>query len=167
MQERWQHIQDFEGYSISDHGRVCNLRRDSILTPSINRQGILKISLYDNALGKPTTRSIGLLVAEAFLDRIGPKFDTPIHLDGDRTNCHIDNLLWRPRWFAVKYHQQFFIERFRFDKRHFEDVDTGEEYQDFVEPCTKFGLIHNTVIYSYLNNRRIFPTDQQFRLLEN
>jgi len=167
MQEQWRYIQDFDGYSISDHGRVCNLRRDSILTSSINHQGILKVGLYDHAVGRSTARSVGLLVAKAFLDRIGPNFDTPIHLDGDRTNCRIDNLMWRPRWFAVKYHRQFFIERFRFGKRHFEDIETEEEYWDYVEPCTKFGLIHNAVILSYLTDIRVFPTNQQFRLLSN
>ena len=41
-----------------------------------------------------------------FYREMGP-FDTPINLDGDRHNNRVENLTWRPRWFAIKYNQQF------------------------------------------------------------
>jgi NUMOD4 motif len=162
--ERWLQLEDFEGYAVSDLGRVCNLRRDAILNPTTNNRGIAKVNLIDNDR-RITTRSVASLVAQAFLEKPSPIFDTPIQLDGDRTNCHVRNLMWRPRWFAVKYHQQFYVERFRFGRRDFIDVDTEEVYEDYIRPCTTFGLIHTGIILSYLNHERVFPTRQRFELI--
>ena len=57
--------------------------------------------------GEQRHRSVPLLVAKAFIPQPPGPFDTPINLDGDRHNNHIHNLAWRPRWFAIKYNQQF------------------------------------------------------------
>lgn len=165
--ERWQQIPGFENYAISDLGQVCNLRRDALIAPSINRQGIAKVTLF-NSEGRATSRSIAALVAEAYLQPAGDLFDTPIQLDGNRRNCRLDNLMWRPRWFAVKYHRQFYVESFRFGRRYFMEVDSGEVFEDYVKPCTTYGLLHTSIVLSYLNRgeERVFPTHQRFRLLE-
>lgn len=165
--ERWQRIPGFEKYAVSDLGQVCNLRRDSLVAPSINRQGIAKVTLFDSD-GQATSRSLAPLVAEAFLAPVGPLFDTPIQLDGNRRNCRADNLMWRPRWFAVKYHRQFYVERFRFGHRTFMEVESREIFEDYVKPCTTYGLLHTSIILSYLNRgeERVFPTHQRFRLVE-
>jgi hypothetical protein len=166
--ELWQEIAGFETYAISNYGRVRNLRRDSILLPSVNRQGIAKVGLFSSE--GLTSRSVAALVADAFLERDRPEFDTPIQLDGDRTNCHIENLMWRPRWFAVKYHRQFYVEQFRFFKPNpFFEIETEEVFEDYIKPCTTYGLHYRDVQLSYLNNGRdpVFPTWQRFRILGN
>ena len=52
-------------------------------------------------------RSVALLVAKAFLKQPSEFFDTPINLNGDRLDNQVINLMWRPRWFAIKYNRQF------------------------------------------------------------
>src|SRR3954469_2297239 len=103
--EDWAPIQGFPGYSVSTLGRV---RRDSsgrILRIKVNQYGVPYVGLMKEWDQKQ--RSLALLVARAFIMNTSDIFDTPINLDGDRFNCAVDNLMWRPRWFAVKYNQQF------------------------------------------------------------
>src|SRR3954463_11128186 len=99
-------IDGFPGYSISSYGRVRNDETDRILALTRNQHGVVQVGLMRDGL--QYKRGVALLVARAFLDPPAIEtFDTPINLDGDRCNNHIDNLMWRPRWFAVKFHQQF------------------------------------------------------------
>jgi len=55
------------------------------------------------------TRSVRVLVADTFVEGRDGIFNTPIHRDGDPKNCRADNLLWRPRWFALEWAKQFQI----------------------------------------------------------
>lgn len=168
--EQWAHIEGYDSYAVSNLGRVCNVRRDEILSPSINRQGIAKVGLFDRSTRTTTSRSIATLVAAAFLEEDDrPEFDTPIQLDGDRTNCNVENLMWRPRWFAVRYHNQFYNERFRFERYSFFEIGTEEVFEDYIKPCTTYGLFWRNVALSFLNDGRdsVFPTWQRFRLLDN
>lgn len=167
--EQWLSVEGFENYAVSNLGAVRNVRRDHLLSPSINRQGIAKVTLFDSE-GRATSRSIATLVASAFLERHEkPAFTTPIQLDGDRTNCHIENLMWRPRWFAVDYHRQFYNETFRFRKLNpFYDMETEEVFEDYIKPCTTYGLFWRHVALSFMNDGRetVFPTWQRFRMLD-
>jgi hypothetical protein len=165
LQEKWLPIMEFENYAVSNLGRVCNLKRDSLMTITSNNQGIAKVGLQYPS-GRLTSRSVAVLVAEAFLKREREAFNSPINRDGDRMNCRADNLLWRPRWFAVKFHRQFLSDVFRGESRPFMEVDTRERFTDFITPCVSYGLYYIDVILSYVNNQQVFPTHQQFRLLE-
>jgi len=105
MSENWKTIRFFPDYSVSDHGRIRADRSGRLLSLNLNQYGLLQVGLMKG--GRQYHRSVPLLVARAFLPEVRGPFDTPINLDGDRQNNHIDNLVWRPRWFAVKYNQQF------------------------------------------------------------
>ena len=164
MQEKWLPIEDFPDYAVSSLGRVCNLRRDTLLTPSINAQGIVRVAMYHPG-GRLTSRSLAVLVAEAFLPRESEHFDTPIQLNGDRQDCCVDNLMWRPRWFAVRFHKQFYVEDFIHIRRIFREVTTGEVFNNYVEPCSRYGLYYLDIIKSYLNGDWVFPTHQIFELV--
>lgn len=166
--ELWRPVEGFERYEVSNLGRVINLGRDRILSPSINRQGISKVTMFDEN-GAATSKSVALLVAQAFLEphpRLA--FDSVIQLDGDRTNCNVENLMRRPRWFAMQYHKQFFNERFRFGRRFFMEIQTEEVFEDYIKPCTTYGILHNEIMTSFYNRGEpiVFPTNQRFRLLE-
>ena len=102
---REEQIPGHPGYKVRPNGEVINMF-DRVLTPMTNLRGLLFVGLYYH--GVKHNRSVALLVANAFLEpHSNPQFDTPVHLDGDRTNCDVNNLMWRPRWFAVKWHRQF------------------------------------------------------------
>lgn len=106
--ERWLPVVGFEGmYEVSDHGRVKSLpcrvpygsngatvgRRGRIMKPwwvsnQGNRQGTLVVGL-----GRGNRFRVSHLVLEAF---VGPCPDGQIarHLDDDKANNHISNLVW-------------------------------------------------------------------------
>ncbi len=165
MTERWKHLEEFPGYSISTYGQVANDRRDSILRQNPNMQGIAMVGLMQ--AGRHTTRSVPLLVANAFVPNPDPKrFNSPIQLNGHRMDSHIDNLLWRPRWFAYKYHIQFSQEGFYYvPKAQILLLDTDERFNELVTPSTKYGLHYKDVMYSYMMGTDVYPTRQHFRLL--
>jgi hypothetical protein len=163
VRERWQELEEFPDYAISEYGEVANIKTGMPRKTSINQQGIVKISLYQGR--ELITRSVAVMVAEAFVPGETEFFNTPIHLDGDRENCRADNLMWRPRWFAVQYHRQFHNEDFhRMDVR-IEELTTGREYQSVKEACMDLGLYYNDVYRSYVHEIQIPLTRHEFRLL--
>ena len=101
MAERWTPIEHFLDYEVSDQGRIRSRLTDRILSLNPNQFGVIQVGMMRDS--EQRHRSVPLLVAKAFLPEPGGAFDTPINLDGDRTNNAVENLLWRPRWFAIKY----------------------------------------------------------------
>ena len=155
-------IEDFPEYSITKEGRIYTRRNGLERRASMTREGAVKITLYYG--GVPYTRSLPLLVAKAFLwnDHNPEIFDTPIHLDNDLSHNHVDNLAWRPRWFAVKYQKQYWNPEFRNATTMIEDTQTGRLYDSYIEPCQQFGILYMDVIQSCLRGGEVFPTRKRF-----
>jgi NUMOD4 motif len=164
VKERWQELDEFPDYAISSFGEVTNIKTSMPRKTSINQQGIVKISLYQGR--ELITRSVAVMVAEAFCEGQTEFFNTPIHLDGDRQNCRADNLMWRPRWFAVQYHRQFEIDTFHKMDVHIEELNSGKEYYSVKEACMDLGLYYNDVYRSYLYEQQIRLTRHEFALVE-
>lgn len=158
-------IEGFPDYLIGKDGSVYTARNGARRRPSITRRGATKITLYKD--GVPYTKSLARLVADAWLyNNHDPEiFDTPIHLDNDLQNNHVDNLEWRPRWFAVKYQQQYWNEEYRTNHTPVEDVRTGEVYQSIMEPCQRYGLLFIDVLNSCVKGVEVFPTWKKFRFV--
>ena len=91
--EVWLPIPDYEGYQISNYGRVKSFKHKEphILKPAIDKYGYLKISL--NQDGKQKLFSVHRLVALAFIPNLEnkPQID---HIDGHKFNNHVSNLRW-------------------------------------------------------------------------
>lgn len=162
MQEEWRPIPGFPKYEVSDQGRVRSVKTDHILKPSKNQQGHLKLNLSrdDN---KVYTRNLNHLVARSYLDD-PPRSDfiSVIHLDGDKENCRAANLVWRPRYFAIKYHQQFDAKHFKTTKMAIRDIKTGEVYKSVQEAVVRHGLLFNDILISAHNRTYVWPTYQEF-----
>lgn len=159
-EEEWREISAFPGYSVSDTGFIQQDRLGHRLTRLINQRGVTYVGLSRD--GKQHNRSVALLVAEAFLiPHQYSAFDTPINLDGDRANNHASNLMWRPRWFAVKYHQQFHNDRRGFH-RAVEEIETGEQFKSSWYAAIKFGLLDREIMLATLNGESVWPTGQRF-----
>jgi len=158
----WKPIKEFPGYSISNMGRVRNDDTDRIMALQRNPHGIVHVGLWKD--GKQYKRSVAVLVCEAFLPPpTPPTFDTPIHLDGDKTNCRIDNLMWRPRWFAVRYHRQFHDNRPMGFSGPIRDKRTGEVFRNSMEAAMRFGLLDWDIFKSTIARTYVWPTYQEFR----
>lgn len=164
MREKWHELEEFPDYAISSMGAVHNIKTGMPRRTSVNQQGIVKISMYRGR--ELITRSVAVMVAEAFCDGQTDLFNTPIHLDGDRENCRADNLMWRPRWFAVQYHRQFLSPEFHESDVHIVDLDSGKEYYSVKEACMDCGLYYNDVYRSYVHEQAIPLTRQEFRLVQ-
>lgn len=166
MKELWKTIDGFDNYSVSNFGRVRSNWSERILITYANQSGTEQVGLMLN--GKQYHRSVSLLVAKAFIPQPSGPFDTPINLDGNRSNNHVDNLVWRPRWFAIKYNKQFKEEipyEFQINVP-IEDMKTGEVTKNSFECAKKYGLLENEIIMGIVNNITVWPTYQKFRVKE-
>lgn len=161
--QRWEELDEFPDYAVSDIGEIFNIKTGMPRKLSINQYGIVKISLYKNGR-ELVTRSVALLVANAFVEGKTDIFDTPIHIDGDRLNCRADNMMWRPRWFAVQYHRQFDSEDFYKMNVRIVDEDTGQVYESVREACMDLGLYYNDVYRSYIHGEPTRFLRRRFRL---
>jgi hypothetical protein len=95
--EQWKPISGFDGYEISDQGRVCNSRTNRELGVYDNGHGISQVVMRRNNVN--VARAVHKLVAMAFLEP-PQEGQVAIHIDGDTTNNHIHNLRWADLWFA-------------------------------------------------------------------
>jgi hypothetical protein len=158
-------VDGFPEYVVTREGKVYTIRNGMERRPSLTRAGAVKITLNKN--GVAHTRSLALIVARAHLynDHNPDIFDTPIHLDNDLRNNHVDNLMWRPRWFAVKYQKQYWKPEFRHSTTHVVDTQTGVGYNSLIEPCQKFGLLYMDILNSCTTGDTVFPTWKVFAFL--
>lgn len=164
MEEEWRTLRDFPNYVVSDQGNFANWKFGGrLIQKSQNQQGLPKIVLVND--GRPYTRSPAVLVAETFVPEERDGFDTVIHLDGDRTNCRADNLLWRPRWFTIKFHRQFSEENFHKDSMHCVDKDTGIHYQSLRDASMHMGIYYNDILDNVYNSRPVFPDWHTFEIV--
>lgn len=161
--EYWHHIHDFPGYVVSNLGNVKNEETGHRLALLRNQGGVINVGLTKDRVQHK--RGVALLVARAFLE--APEFDsfnTPINLDGDRSNNRAENLAWRPRWFAIKYFHQF--EEAPVCLAHpLEDVVTGKRYETSWMAAITHGLLHRDLVLSALGYTPVWPTNQRFRVV--
>lgn len=159
----WVPVKGFPGYSVHPLGQVRRNVNERILYIRLNQYGVPYVGMMKR--GEQRHRSLALLVAEAFLPRSLLAFDTPICLNGDRRNCALTNLMWRPRWFAIQYNRQF-KERYENPiKRPIRDVNEDEEHPGSFEAAIRFGLLERDIVLSILNMTYAWPTYQVFEVV--
>jgi len=156
MQEEWLEIEDFPGYYVSNYGYVRSEHSDRMLTLSPVQYGMPTVGLMRDQL--QYRRAVSGLVARAFLDEPEREdFNTPIHLDGDRKNCRVDNLMWRPRWFAVNYHKERITPPFPQWSRDIRLAQTGEIFDNPSQAAQKYGLLERDIHRSLVNGSPVAP----------
>lgn len=164
MDEKWLTVEEFPDYVVSNYGEVYNGNTGRILSENLVQYGIPTVGLYQD--GKQYRRSVPVLVALAFLD--APPYNplqkyAPIHLDGDRQNCRADNLMWRPRWFAVNYHRERLQTSFPNWTAPFECRNTGEIFEHPRDAAMKYGLLETHIHMSVIYGKPVYPGDYHFR----
>lgn len=163
LEDNWVPVESFPGYSVNPLGQVKKDSSGRILHIRVNQYGVPYVGLMRE--WRQCIRSLPRLVATAFLPPHNDIFDTPINLDGDRTNCSADNLMWRPRWYAVYYANQF-------KERYANPIDapilaveTEEVFPDSLAAACRYGLLEREVVLSILNRTPSWPTYQTFELV--
>lgn len=161
MQEEWVHIPEFPGYTINNFGDVETVEGYRLVHSPV-QYDVPTVGLRQDR--RTHRRAVPLLVAKAFLD--DPTFDgevAPIQLDGDRRNCRADNLMWRPLWFAIKFHKEKRETKFPNWKQPIILVETGEKFKTIQQASSALGLLE-IGIYATLAHPGdwAFPTGQHF-----
>jgi|tagenome__1003787_1003787.scaffolds.fasta_scaffold20990117_6 hypothetical protein len=162
--EEWVPVEGFPGYSINFLGQVSRDSTGRLLVPRFNQYGVPYVGLMRG--WQQCSRSLPRLVARAFLPRPSDIFDTPIQIDGDRSNCRADNLMWRPRWYAILYNRQF---EDRYDNAievPVRAVNEGEKFPNSLDAACRYGLLEREVVLSILNRTPAWPTYQYFELVD-
>lgn len=94
MNELWKPVPDYDGYQVSNFGRVKRIYKNGkqrVLKPVLNRNGYLRICLSKG--NEKKIFSIHRLVAQAFIPN--PLSKPQInHIDGNKLNNHVENLEW-------------------------------------------------------------------------
>ena len=162
MSEKWISIVDFPRYEVSNFGGVLDTRYDRYLVKTLVQKAIPTVGLVkDRILYR---RSVPLLVATHWLaNDIGSPFDTPIHLDGDRSNCFVGNLLWRPRWFAIQYHREKLFEE-AMPNVKVVCSKTGEVFESIRDASIYYGFMERDIIKSLRTDLPVWPDKVVFEL---
>lgn len=159
--ENWQEILDFDHYSVSNRGRVRNDKTQRIMRQVVNQRGFVYVGMMKR--GRQHKASVPVLVARAFLPpHPNETFTSPIHLDGDRFNNDVDNLMWRPVGFAIEYYRQFAYPKYGITVP-LEEVKTGEIFPDSRAVAQTFGLLEKEIVLAVTNRTYVWPTYQMFR----
>lgn len=140
--ERWLEIYGFPGYSISSTGRVRNDHTRRIMKLSQNQIGVLYVGLRVG--GVQYNQTVAKLVARAFLEEAPSWFDSPMHLDGDRSNNNVENLIWRPRWYATRYHNEL-LEPEPLCRFPIRDPETGRIFPHSRAVAMTYGLLESQI----------------------
>lgn len=159
--EQWQVIQEFPDYEVSDYGRVRSLETGRIKVPTKNQQGIPNVLFMRDF--DQYRRSVAVLVATEFVPQPKFTFNTPLHLNGDRGDNTASNLVWRPRWFVLKYYNQFRPGYRPAVNEPIEDASTHRQFKNSLEAAIEFGLIDIEIFLAMSNRTVVFPTNQTFQ----
>jgi hypothetical protein len=161
----------FPGYSVNPLGQVRNDASEWLLIPRFNQYGVPYVGLMrrDDKTNEQFTRSLPRLVALAFLDPPPETWTspTPVQMDGDPQNCRADNLVWRPRWYAVHYKHQFKVERYNAPiEAPVRSLSDGNIFPDSLAAGCFYGLLEREVVLSVVKKTPTWPTYQFFELAE-
>lgn len=159
----WVQLSEFPDYSLSDLGDIRNDKRGTLVATSLTKQGAVKVGLMKG--GKQHTRSVKVLVAETFVPGESDIFNTPIHLDGDQFNNAATNLIWRPRWFAWKYHNQLGAVDNYTGTGEVININTQDAYEDIADAAMANGLLFEEVHISVVNHIPVFPSWHNYEWL--
>jgi hypothetical protein len=173
-QEVWAPIPGFPNYNISNLGNVYNIRENRIMRTSKNNWGYLKITLQTmvpdengELVKQRFTRSVALMVAEAFVESPNWLCDKVIVLDGNLENVAATNLAWRPRWYAYLYFQQSRkVQPVHYHNLAVQNVTTGYCYNNIIEAGMAEGLLYNDIWDSTYQAKKLFPYGHIFKIIE-
>lgn len=158
----WVEVEDYPMYLINPNGDIYNREYDFLMSTSDNGHGTKKVILR-NEFGR-RTKSVALLVAQAFLIKPNPESTSVIRLDGDLSNCHADNLAWRSPSFAWKYARQLEEPLPQYSSLSVTDIDTNEVYVSIFRAAIENGLLMKDIWKSTFDQSPVYPTWQRFSI---
>lgn len=122
--EIWKDIAGYEGYQISNHGRIkSHFKTARILKPYLNTDGYLNIDI------KKKQYKVHRLVAEAFIPN-PENLPQVNHKDENKTNNNVTNLEWCTAEYNINYsHSKQII-----------CIETGQTYSSIKDAALQLNL---------------------------
>ena len=113
------------------------------------------------------TRSVAMLVAQAFVEPPNFLSDTLVVLDGDLTHVAASNLVWRPRGFAWKYAHQLKVDQpLYYRNLPVFNVVKNVEYESIVAAGMYEGLLFDDIWRSTYSGIKTFPNSSIFEIVD-
>ena len=158
----WRPIQGFQDYAVNDQGKVIRIATMKEVKPSFNNSETLKVHLVDDR-GERRTKSVRMLVAEAFLERSPhDDFTTVIQKDLDPLNVCVDNLEWRSKRLAMMYISQFDIVLTKYRQTPVVERTTNTTFNSVVEAARTYGLLFKDIWNSIDDGEEVWSTGHLF-----
>lgn len=138
-EETWRQIREFNGYEVSNLGRVRNMKTRKTRKTVFNKNtGYEMVMLFGK--DRPVNLYVHRLVAEAFLANPDGCSDVD-HIDNDKTNNCVSNLRWL-------FHQENLAGRgkyFKYKNKRIKQIDNATctvlaVWSDFVEAARNLGV---------------------------
>jgi len=132
--EIWKTIKNFEGFQVSNKGRIKRLANETngvhyseyiVKTHKVFNSNVVMVTLWSENTGK-VERIVALLVAEAFIENPF-KYTIVKHLNGILGDNCVENLAWIPNN----------------DKKDIKCLTDGAIYHSVSEVCETFGFNRN------------------------
>lgn len=146
--EEWTAIEDFPDYEVSNRGRIRNASSGRVLGTYDNGHGVTQVVMRRG--GRAHARAVHRLVASAFLHPAPHEDAVPMFINGDWSDIRPENLIWKPRWFAMKHTCQSKRTAPR-DTRPVRMIKTMKEYNNSLECAKDIGGLEELVILTAQN----------------
>lgn len=165
----WRDIWNWPGHEVNQDGIVRNKFTKRQISTSRAKDGSPKITITKPG-GIRSSLTMRRVVAEAFTQglTLPDEFDSIIQRDGDSTNVAADNLMWRPRWFAWRYKNQFKdIRDSWIEERLIVNQRTGEVFESIYNCGVVEGLLFKDIETSLITGRVVWPSNATYKYYDS
>lgn len=147
-EEIWRPIQGFPDYQISNLGRIVHNERPSVIRKTaVNHKGFPSLVLFTKEHpGSRYLRQVNQLVAEAFLGPPTARLNSVWHIDGDFTNCAVDNLKWDMRARVMEWNEMHRVGIPKYKTPRVMHNKTGDIYENAFECGIAVGDIETAIV---------------------
>jgi hypothetical protein len=168
MEEEWKTIRDYPAYEVSNMGFVRRIGSNRVLQPkkAKGNSWFVKLSID----GDQVSKTIKILVAEAFVPKPqhyqGELFDTPVQRVMNTDDLRAEKIVWRPRWFAVKFRRDLrpSAHPYYFDVP-VRNINTGKRHASILTASLEDCVLMEDVYRSCLEERRVFPEWHRYEFI--
>lgn len=158
MGEIWKDIKGFEGmYQVSNFGRVRSFKSKEcmLLKLSPNKGGYLTSYLSKRKSNvRHFAKMVHRLVAEHFIDNPN-NLPCVNHIDGNKTNNHINNLEWTTYSYNTKHAYSIgkaHKSGYKWKKIKIQNIETGESFESMHDCMRYYGIRSSRQLYDAIRN---------------
>lgn len=163
--ENWVTVAEFPDYVVSNYGRIKHRDRTEARQVSVNKQGFPVVLLTNKPDPTRYLRQVNKLVAIAFLPKPEhPDLNSVWHIDGDLTNCAVDNLRWDTRRRVLEWNDMHRRGEPKFHTPPVKDNQTGRVYENAYEAAMDAGILESAIVWRIeQQSHSMFSEDTKYR----